>query len=167
MVVTRLSTKSITQAPVNKSIVKKLTKKKSVNIISDPPKQIIIKTNLNDVTNNNGKTKDSQKIFKNAIQHLIQVDPRLEQVVKNNDVFHIFTQPSEEPCCAFKALVKSIIYQQLSGKAASCILHRFVLLYPSSILNSFPEPIHILNTSIELLKSVGLSLRKVMKILSN
>jgi DNA-3-methyladenine glycosylase II len=58
----------------------------------------------------------------------------------------------------FRALVETIIYQQLSGKAAGAILARFRTLYPS---RRFPRPDEILRTPEETLRSAGLSRQKI------
>jgi 3-methyladenine DNA glycosylase/8-oxoguanine DNA glycosylase len=58
----------------------------------------------------------------------------------------------------FRALVESILYQQLSGMAAGAILRRFRALYPS---HCFPSPEEILATSVEQLRSAGLSRQKI------
>lgn len=53
-------------------------------------------------------------------------------------------------------MLSSIIYQQIHGKAAEAILGRFLKLFN----NNFPTPEQLLQTSIEDLRSVGLSARK-------
>jgi len=58
---------------------------------------------------------------------------------------------------AFQALAESIIYQQLSGKAAGTILGRFVALYKGK---TFPTPEDVLKTKMPKLRSVGLSGQK-------
>ena len=57
----------------------------------------------------------------------------------------------------FQALTRSIVYQQLSGKAAGTIHARFNALYPDNA----PTPEAVLTTSDETLRSVGLSRQKV------
>ncbi|HXT16122.1 MAG TPA: DNA-3-methyladenine glycosylase [Gemmatimonadaceae bacterium] len=57
----------------------------------------------------------------------------------------------------FEALVRSIVYQQLSGKAAGTILRRFNALYP----NDTPTPELVMRTSDETMRSVGLSRQKI------
>lgn len=52
-------------------------------------------------------------------------------------------------------LCRSIIYQQLSGKAAAAIHHRFLQLYTDL------TPNNILNTSDDVLRSVGISRPKI------
>ncbi len=57
------------------------------------------------------------------------------------------------------SLSRSILYQQLSGKAAAAIYHRFLQLYADK---PFPTPQDILNTPDETLRGVGISRPKVM-----
>lgn len=59
---------------------------------------------------------------------------------------------------AFQSLVRSIIYQQLSGKAAAAILKKFVALYTPK---KFPKPADVLATSDKQLRSAGLSRGKI------
>ncbi len=58
---------------------------------------------------------------------------------------------------AFRSLLHSIIYQQLSGIAAATIEKRFVALYQPK---KFPQPEDVLSTSITKLRGVGLSGQK-------
>lgn len=57
----------------------------------------------------------------------------------------------EEP---FQSLVRAVINQQLSGKAAATILGRFKALYPQA---AFPSPEAVLRTHTNRLRSAGLS----------
>ena len=54
----------------------------------------------------------------------------------------------------YQSLVRSIIYQQLSGRAAETILGRFCALFPNC---EFPSPDHLLQSPPERLRSAGLS----------
>ena len=54
----------------------------------------------------------------------------------------------------FWSLCRSIIYQQLSGKAAKSIADRFVGLYKN---NEYPNPQEVLHTDVKVLRSIGLS----------
>lgn len=56
----------------------------------------------------------------------------------------------------YQALIRSIVYQQLSGKAASTILSRFNDLYDGA-----PDPHAVLATSDARLRAVGLSRQKI------
>ncbi len=57
----------------------------------------------------------------------------------------------------FKALVRSIIYQQVSGKAAASILTRFIALFSGK---KFPTPDDVRRTPVRKLRSAGLSVQK-------
>lgn len=56
----------------------------------------------------------------------------------------------------FIALIRAIVYQQLSGKAAATILNRFLGLFP----DGEPTPEGILALSDEQLRAVGMSRQK-------
>ena len=58
----------------------------------------------------------------------------------------------------FHALIRAIIYQQLSGKAARTILDRFLLVY--SPKGKFPTPEELLKTSETKIRSAGISSQK-------
>ena len=58
---------------------------------------------------------------------------------------------------AFQSLCESIIFQQLSGKAAGTILARFVALFPKK---KFPSPEDVLKIETEKMRSAGLSGQK-------
>src|SRR6202142_243081 len=65
----------------------------------------------------------------------------------------------------YQALVRSIVYQQLSGKAAATIYGRFVALFndpqkPAS-KHKFPKPEEVLNMSFVKLRGAGLSGQKL------
>ncbi|MDV7402808.1 DNA-3-methyladenine glycosylase 2 family protein, partial [Arthrospira platensis SPKY1] len=53
-------------------------------------------------------------------------------------------------------LLRAIAYQQLSGKAAATIFHRFLALFP----NNYPVPERLLAFSEAALRSAGLSRAK-------
>lgn len=57
----------------------------------------------------------------------------------------------------FQSLVRSIIYQQLSGKAAGSILNKFVSLWPKK---KFPKPADVLKLTDAQFKSAGVSVQK-------
>jgi 3-methyladenine DNA glycosylase/8-oxoguanine DNA glycosylase len=58
----------------------------------------------------------------------------------------------------FRALARSIVYQQLSGKAAATILGRVIALFPE---REFPRPEDLLAESDERLRGAGLSQNKL------
>lgn len=57
----------------------------------------------------------------------------------------------------YDALTRAIVFQQLSGKAASTILSRFHAIYPDAT----PTPTAVLDTGDDRLRSAGLSRQKI------
>ena len=92
--------------------------------------------------------------FRAAVRHLKRVDPVLARVI---EVVGPCRLESRREGTHFQALVRSIVFQQLSGKAASTILSRFNALYPDST----PTPEAVLATSDTELRAVGLSRQKI------
>ncbi|KAI9105754.1 DNA glycosylase [Phlyctochytrium arcticum] len=109
--------------------------------------------------------------YDEALKVLCKADPALKTIIDT----------AEKPCQifesspnkvtklnAFAALVSAIIYQQLSGKAASTILKRFLTLFkedldPESVsrrMEWFPTPHEVRATDRSILTGVGLSGRK-------
>jgi DNA-3-methyladenine glycosylase II len=89
-----------------------------------------------------------------SITHLSN-DAHLGAFIRAYGPLHFRRTHAKEP---FQALCESIIYQQLSGKAAGTILKRFVALWPKK---SFPSPDDLLRINTERLRGVGLSGQKV------
>ena len=63
-------------------------------------------------------------------------------------------EPTRNP---FQSLARSIIYQQLSGRAADAILKKFIALTPRK---QFPTPIDVLKLTDAQFKSAGVSAQK-------
>lgn len=65
---------------------------------------------------------------------------------------------------SFQSLVRSIIFQQLSGKAATSILNKFIALFaqknPAKSGARFPKPEDVLKLSDAQFRSAGVSLQK-------
>ena len=84
-------------------------------------------------------------------RHLSQ-DPVLSRLIE-----HIpFPEPPQEERGVYLSLLRSIIFQQLSGKVASVILDRFLTLFN----DGYPHPDHLLALELETLRSAGLSRQK-------
>jgi len=85
--------------------------------------------------------------MKEAIHHLRRNDPVLAEIIRRVGDYRIeFREPG------FETLVKSIVYQQLSGRVASIIFNRLVkaaggALTPASILKLRPERMRKLGLS--------------------
>ena len=90
-----------------------------------------------------------------AINHLSKVDKKLGGLIKRIGPCTFRPKNGQSP---YESLIEAVVYQQLSGKAASTILGRFKELYPGK---RFPAPLNVLDTRPEILRSVGLSRAKV------
>src|SRR5215510_4539371 len=82
-----------------------------------------------------------------AIQHLRGSDPVLAAIIERVGEYHISFRPPD-----FETLVKSIVYQQLSGRVASVIFERLVKgaggrIAPESILKLRPSRMRTLGLS--------------------
>lgn len=92
-----------------------------------------------------------------AIATLTQSDPTLASLIQQvGDCRLAQVQQSGD---VLTCVARSIIYQQLSGKAASTIYQRFLQLYPEQ---PFPTATAILETPDEVLRSAGISRSKAV-----
>jgi DNA-3-methyladenine glycosylase II len=88
-----------------------------------------------------------------SIRHL-ESDPHLGDFIRRyGPISHRRTHAPG----VFRALAESIIYQQLSGKAADTICKRFRALFHGK---SFPTPEDVLKIRVSRLRSAGLSQQK-------
>jgi len=94
--------------------------------------------------------------MRKAIAHLKKSDPLLAAVIDRVGPCRIEYREPE-----FSTLVRSIVYQQLSGKVASVIFERFLNLLPRRSLT----PRAVLGLSVADLRSAGLSRAKAAYIL--
>jgi 3-methyladenine DNA glycosylase/8-oxoguanine DNA glycosylase len=86
-----------------------------------------------------------------AKRHLRRADPVLAGVMRRSIPFALRPRATQS---IFGALVESIVYQQLSGKAAATILERTRRLF---LPRRFPRPEDILAAPDTRLRSAGLS----------
>ncbi|HWO26220.1 MAG TPA: DNA-3-methyladenine glycosylase [Kofleriaceae bacterium] len=84
-----------------------------------------------------------------ALRHLADIDPRFSPLIEQHGP-PTYT-PTRDPVLS---LARSIVYQQLSGKAATTIWNRVLELYPR---RRFPPPRAILDTPDEKLRAAGMS----------
>ena len=91
--------------------------------------------------------------MKKSANKLAEIDSRFIKLISK---FGYPTYKKESQY--FKSLVRSIIFQQLSGKAASKIHSRFLNIYNT---NGHPSPNQIKSTNIDILKGAGLSKQKI------
>ena len=88
--------------------------------------------------------------YKKAIKHL-NTDPVIANLIKNLAPIEPKTEPD-----FYLTLLRSVVGQQLSVKAAATIYQRFINLFPSG----YPNPEEVLLQPVEILRSVGLSGQK-------
>ena len=102
--------------------------------------------------------KSTTATHRKALDHLRSVDPKFGAVI---DSVGACRYAAREEGTHFGALVRSIVFQQLSGKAAGTIHGRLCALYG----DRDPTPAEILATSEQTLRSVGLSRQKMSYLL--
>src|SRR4051812_17225024 len=91
--------------------------------------------------------------YRTSVRHLKRTDPVLARVI---DAVGPCRLQLRTDGTHYQALVRSIVYQQLSGKAAGTILGRFNALFPDNM----PTPEAVLASSDEQLRAVGMSRQK-------
>src|SRR5258705_520600 len=91
--------------------------------------------------------------YTKAQRLLARRDPVLRHLMRAHGPCGLAARQHTNP---FKALVRAIVGQQLSAKAAATIFSRFEGLY-----DAFPAPPQVLATSDERLRAVGLSSQKL------
>ncbi len=89
-----------------------------------------------------------------ACRHLTEADPVLGSLITRVGQFTMRPEPAHS---LFQVLVSSIVYQQLSGKAAATILGRTTRLFAPK---RFPTPRDLLEIPSEQLRTAGLSTAK-------
>ena len=89
---------------------------------------------------------------------LALADPKLGRLMKRVGPFSLRVASTQSP---FQALVESIIYQQLHGKAAAAIHGRLLESFaPLCGIGNHPDPQHLLECPNEQLRAAGLSHNK-------
>jgi DNA-3-methyladenine glycosylase II len=90
-------------------------------------------------------------IMRKAIRHLQAADPVMDGIIKRVGAYRIeFRDPG------FQTLVRSIVYQQLSGRVAQVIFGRLVAAVPGGLLT----PANILALRPAKMRKLGLSKQK-------
>lgn len=92
-------------------------------------------------------------VARKARAHLRRVDPVIARVM---DAVGPYRPGDRTGGSHFNALIRAIVFQQLSGKAAATILNRFLALFP----DGEPTPEGILALSDDQMRAVGLSRQK-------
>ncbi|KAF2759557.1 DNA glycosylase [Pseudovirgaria hyperparasitica] len=106
-------------------------------------------------------TSSTETLLAEGCKHLIEIDPRLRTIIERNHCKIFSPDGLKEVIDPFMSLASGIIGQQVSGAAASSIRKKFVLLFDANPPKDyFPSPEAIAKTSIEKLRTAGLSQRK-------
>jgi 3-methyladenine DNA glycosylase/8-oxoguanine DNA glycosylase len=92
--------------------------------------------------------------LRSSVRHLKRVDQRLAAVI---DAVGPCRYATRVDGTHYEALSRSIIYQQLSGKAAATIQHRYFALFAAGA----PEPAEMLGFNDAALRGAGLSRQKI------
>ena len=100
---------------------------------------------------------DSNKCINEALDDLSSRSQRLHTLFEIHGPYAPRKNPKID---AFASLAKTIIYQQLAGKAASSIHTRFTDLFGGSV-----TPTEVLSMEIETLRTAGLSRAKSLAVL--
>ena len=93
-----------------------------------------------------------------AEEHLSKVCKRFAKIVPNHAPYPTTFEKKKDP---YRSLVRSVVYQQLSGKAAGTIHGRMIALFPDK---DHPDPEDLIEAPPELLRTAGLSRQKIAAI---
>jgi DNA-3-methyladenine glycosylase II len=97
-----------------------------------------------------------------AVEALSVSDPKLAKLIARAGPFTMKLAATQSP---FEALLESIVYQQLHGKAAAAIHARLIASFePVSGLGAHPTPRHVLDCPNEQLRAAGLSHNKALAV---
>src|ERR1700751_2590153 len=93
--------------------------------------------------------------FTQAREELAAADPVLGRLIERAGPYTLRLKSQHSP---FEALLESIIYQQLHGKAAAAILHRLLTFFGEY----HPSPDHLIAAPDDGLRACGLSASKTL-----
>jgi DNA-3-methyladenine glycosylase II len=88
-------------------------------------------------------------------RHLIKVCPGMAKHVPGHMAYPSKFERYKDP---YRALVRAVVYQQLSGKAAATIHGRVLALFPDK---KHPDPEDLIKAKPETLRGAGLSRQKI------
>src|SRR6201996_4732058 len=90
-----------------------------------------------------------------AVEELAAADPKLAVLIERAGPFTLRLKSQHSP---FEALLESIIYQQLHGKAAAAILRRLITAFGEY----HPSPENLIEAPDDRLRGCGLSQAKML-----
>lgn len=95
-------------------------------------------------------------IYPPAEAHLIAACPGMARIVPANPIWP--AKPPRDQASPYEALVRAVVFQQLSGKAAQTILNRVIAAFPDE---DFPSPASLKAAPEDRLRACGLSRQKI------
>jgi AraC family transcriptional regulator of adaptative response/methylated-DNA-[protein]-cysteine methyltransferase len=93
-----------------------------------------------------------------ATEHLAACDPAWFALINKVGLCRMEQKSEREP---YQALVRSVAYQQIHGRAAAAILGRFIALFPGQ---DFPDPAAVLKVDDATMRACGFSASKTATI---
>ncbi len=97
-----------------------------------------------------------------AVRALSAADPKLAKLIQRAGPFTLQLPAQQSP---FEALLRSILYQQLHGKAAAAIHSKLLTSFePVAGMGKHPSAQHVLDSPNEQLRAAGLSHNKSLAI---
>jgi DNA-3-methyladenine glycosylase II len=90
--------------------------------------------------------------------HLSKICKRFAKVLPGHEPFPTKFEKKRDP---YRALVRAVVFQQLSGKAAGTIHGRMLALFPDK---DHPDPEDLIRAKDETLRGAGLSRQKIAAI---
>jgi len=93
-----------------------------------------------------------------ANEHLVTCDPAWHALISKVGPCGLEQKSEREP---YQALVRSVAYQQIHGRAAAAILGRFIALFPDC---DFPTPAQVLAVDDATMRACGFSAGKTATI---
>lgn len=107
-----------------------------------------------------GRTRKLPYDAEAAVSALCAADSKLAKLIERAGPFTLRLPAKQSP---FEALARSIVYQQLNGKAAASIHARFIAGFGDVCgLGIHPSPQHLLDCPNQQLRSAGLSQNKTL-----
>ncbi|MCC6278852.1 MAG: DNA-3-methyladenine glycosylase 2 family protein [Oligoflexia bacterium] len=98
------------------------------------------------------------KVLRQAEKHLKEADRYLHKIIKKAGPCSIKVNRTATP---YEALARSIIYQQLAGRAAEAIYKKFLALFG----NKMPPPKILSRASVAKLRKAGISRSKALALI--
>jgi len=96
-----------------------------------------------------------------ALRELTAADLKLGRLIARAGPFTMTVASTQSP---FEALLESIVYQQLHGKAAAAIHARLIASFSGLTGGAHPGPQHLLDCPNEQLRAAGLSHNKALAV---